>query len=142
MVQTLLEAGAAVERAAGLTSPLAIACWEGHGAVAALLLARGASLHSSDEAGLTPLLISCWQSHAELVELLLESSADPDTPMRDGSTALHVACERAHLQIAALLIARRCAIDLPGGCHLRATAILGRLPRGAWWWAYWAWWPY
>ena len=56
-------------------TPLLVACHYGHGALALMLLDRGADAAATNEAGVTPLLFACVESMAAVVEKLLTLSS-------------------------------------------------------------------
>lgn len=59
-----------------LNMALIAAARQGDAAAVADLLARGASVHASDERGATALIAAAYQNHLEIARLLIEAGAD------------------------------------------------------------------
>ncbi len=115
-VRAALSAGADVDGQALGTRPLHCAAFQGHLAVAELLLAEGAKVDATDEAGVTPLLaalarLGSSRTHADylaavaLVLLLLDKRADPSASVR-GNTALHMAAKTGEPLVLEALLAK------------------------------------
>ena len=64
------------------------ACYNGHLAVARVLLEHGAVVDPATSIGWTPLIAASFQGHGEIVRLLLDNDADPSIKDKDGWTAL------------------------------------------------------
>ena len=81
----LIAAGANVnDQAPGGTSALVVAAHSGNGAVAALLLERGADVNAA-EAGYSPLHAAILRGDAPLVRALVARGADPNVPLAKGT---------------------------------------------------------
>ena len=100
----MLDKGAAVDRADKKGStPLFIACHQGHVAVGTLLLDKGAEVDRAEKNGWTPLYIACAKGHVAVGTLLLDKGAAVDRAAKDGATPLSIAIDRGHTAIVALL---------------------------------------
>ena len=102
VVEALVDAGAGE-----LGSALVLAAGRGHTALVALLLDRGADVHSSDD---WPLFCAAYHGHLETATFLLDRGADPNVQHILLGTALSVSRENGHHEMVALLLARG-AID-------------------------------
>lgn len=58
------------------TSPLHIACVNGHHSTVQLLLENGADINLCDEKGASPLHMARQNGHERIVQLLLKNGAD------------------------------------------------------------------
>ena len=85
------------------TTPLWIACWEGHLDVSRLLVEKGADMDKATVGGFTPLYMACHDGHLEVARLLVEKGADIDKANRRGGTPLYIACDKGHAEIVAFL---------------------------------------
>lgn len=81
------DANAHVDQA-GETTPLHIACKNGHNEIVSYLLQKGADVNARDWNGDTALHASVSQRHVPTVALLLEHGADPRKENDDGETPL------------------------------------------------------
>jgi ankyrin repeat protein len=59
-----------------LNTALIAAARQGDAAAVKSLLSRGASVHASDERGVTALIAAAYQNHVEVAKLLIEAGAD------------------------------------------------------------------
>ena len=121
-----LDAGVPIDCVDGEDStPLHLACRDGHLSLATLLLDRGSRaidekitdcvMTSGD--GETPLHLACRNGHVSLATLLLDrGSRAIDEKTSYGRTPLYLACREGHLSVATLLLDRgSCALDM-GHC--------------------------
>jgi ankyrin repeat protein len=63
-----------------------MACDNGHAGVAALLIEKGADVHSTDKDGSTPLHKACYRGHTAIASLLIENGADVNRGADKGVT--------------------------------------------------------
>ena len=68
-----------------------------------LLLAAGADMNATDNAGYTALIVAAAHGHAEIVRLLLAAGADTEATNRDGNTASILAERNGHSEIVRLI---------------------------------------
>ena len=87
------------------STPLWIACKEGHVDAARLLLAKGADVHKASKENRTPLHEASYKGHIDVVRLLLANDAAADIDREDeyGDTPLADAENEDHSDIVALL---------------------------------------
>ena len=62
------------------STPLFIACQEGHTEIVAKLLASNANVNQTRDDGVTALIIACHKGHTEVVTTLLAANATVDQP--------------------------------------------------------------
>lgn len=86
------------------TSPLHMACRNGHKSTAEVLLRAGVSRDARTKVDQTPLHVSCMAGHLNIVEMLLSHSASVNATDMLKMTPLHWAVERGHTEIAQALI--------------------------------------
>ena len=91
--------------ASGVT-PLHWAAIGGHAAIAATLLAAGASVDAKDEDDETPLRWAAGADYVTVVVLLLAAGADVDAKNEDDETPLHFAARNGRASVVATLLAR------------------------------------
>ena len=73
--------------------------------VVELLIARGASVDTSNKRGLTPLHHAAQHGYSDVVDVLLQSpTADLDAQTRNGDTALHLAAKKGHVNVVDMLL--------------------------------------
>ena len=70
------------------STPLHLAIWNNHEAVARVLVETGAELNLQDRHGNTPLHIAAYVGDAQLVELLLVLGADRQVKNNQGQTPI------------------------------------------------------
>ena len=114
-VELLLDSGASVgvmSRSGGWTA-LHLAAKVGHGAIARLLLARGAlaNIDSPKEDGCTALHVAAWNGREAIAQLLLDRGAHPNLRKVGDRTVLQLAAESGHEAISRLLLDRGADID-------------------------------
>lgn len=96
-------------------SPLGLACFFGHDAVAVLLLDRGADIHavSRNPLRVQPLHSAVAGGDPVIVQMLLERGADPNATQDAGFTPLHGAANAGDLELTRMLLGH--GAD-PGAC--------------------------
>ena len=104
----------------GRLTPLHNACEGGRLRIAQLLLACGADLATTDPFGKTPLHSACLLGRLPLVRLLLAHGANMSATDQIGKTPLHSACMWGRLSLIQLLLAQ--------GANMSATDQFGRTP--------------
>ena len=87
----------------GMT-PLGRTAWFGQKRIAALLLERGACVHSRDWDDETPLHLAARRGHEDVAQLLVSAGADVNARGDLLRTPLHRAAEEGHKEIAQLLV--------------------------------------
>ena len=106
----------------GPTTPLFIACKEGHIDVAKALIAKGADLNLANQyGGATPLLIACKEGHIDVSKALIAGGADLDLAESGfKATPLIMACSKGHVEIVIALIDK--------GANLEKADYFGNAP--------------
>lgn len=107
LVETLLQAGAAVDRLGGEASrstPLLAAAAGGREEAALVLLAAGADPEARNRAGMTPLMFAAHHGLESLARRLLAAGADPAAVSLDGKSPLLFAVLGGHLEVARALL--------------------------------------
>lgn len=77
-------------------TPLSWAIYNGHEAIARLLLEKGADLESKDKHSYPPLSRAIYNSHEAIAKLLLEKGADLESKGNNSSTLLLLAILNSH----------------------------------------------
>ena len=72
-------------------TPLHLAAYEGHTAIAKALIDAGANMTATDEDGCTPLHYAACEGKLKTVQALLKAGSNPDTTNNEGYTPLHLA---------------------------------------------------
>ena len=104
-VQHQLRSGAAVDpRDARQRTPLLLATWANHPAVAQALIAAGADVNAKDDQQDSPYLVAGAHGRTEILKITLAHGADLRSTNRYGGTALIPACERGHVETVRTLI--------------------------------------
>jgi hypothetical protein len=83
----------------------------GHAAVAALLLEKGASVDAATKDGRTALMLAAGSGHEAVAAHLLEKGVSVDAADQDGDTALIWAAMNGHAAVAKLLLEKGASID-------------------------------
>ncbi|MFQ6035973.1 MAG: ankyrin repeat domain-containing protein [Sedimentisphaerales bacterium] len=96
-------------------TPLHVALWDGHKAVAEQLIAKGAAVNAKDKRGYTPLHFAAIKGRTESAELLIAKGADVNVKNRAGQTPLHLAADYGHKDAIELLIAKGADINVQAG---------------------------
>lgn len=105
IVQTLLRNNADINLCSeDGTSPLHIACVNGHDSTVQLLLIHEAIINLCDEKGASPLHMACQNGHASIVQLLLENKADINLCMKKGTSPFQIAYKNGHASTVQLLL--------------------------------------
>ncbi|XP_062571398.1 ankyrin repeat domain-containing protein 29-like [Saccostrea cucullata] len=95
------------------TSPLNVACKNGHDSTVQLLLNNGAESNLCTNDGVTSLLeASCENGHDSPVQLLLNNGADINSCTNDGASPLYIACENGHNSTVQILLNNGADINL------------------------------
>lgn len=94
------------------TSPLYVACQEGHDSTVQLLLSKGADINLCDEDGSSPLSIACHEGFISTVQLLLSKGADINLCDNDKASPLLLACQEGHTSTVQLLLSKEANINL------------------------------
>jgi ankyrin repeat protein len=114
-------------RASGYT-PAPRTSTRGHVAVAARLLAAGASAHTADRWGRAPLLLVARESgNAELAALLIDAKADVNARDTSGRTPLYLAAWRGYGPVVDLLLRNGAALPVEASA---VHDLLGMAVRG------------
>lgn len=108
-VKSMLDKGTTVNvfRDGEGSTPLILACNNGHLAVAKLLLDKGAAINQSNRNGWTPLMGAASKGSLELAKLLLKNGADLSARHAYGWTAEKIAAQKGHKQVVDLLVNKR-----------------------------------
>ena len=112
VVQTLLEAGAAVDAAcfhphgwrASRQTPLMGAAQNGHAEAVRRLLAAGAPVGTLGPGTPSPLLLATQGGHTEVARVLIKAGADVEDRDMEGNTVLGLATEPGHEDLYALML--------------------------------------
>lgn len=94
-------------------TPLMIASYDGRLEVVKLLLAHGADVNLTGEAGYTPLMHAMRHRHADVAVLLLKNGAKPDQRNENGQTAICFAANENDAALVTLLL--DLGADINGG---------------------------
>ncbi len=100
-------AGAGVVREPRLAADeraLLVACENGHGEIARVLLIAGVEVNVTDARGSTPLHLACANGHRDIARVLLDRGAEVNVKDEYGNTSLHGACENGHRDVARVLV--------------------------------------
>ena len=84
-------------------TPLHFAAFQGHTAIAELLIAKGADLNAKDNQGATPLHGASLFGFGLIVELLIDKGADVNAKNDDGDTPLDLTLQGRYQGVADLL---------------------------------------
>jgi hypothetical protein len=105
-VRALLDQGVAVDsRGFNQSTPLLITSARGHGAVAALLLDRGANVNAKENAGGgTPAIYASLNGHLDTLQLLVSREADIHHRTEIGYSSLLEAALHDHLPVCEYLL--------------------------------------
>ncbi|KAK0369745.1 ankyrin repeat and protein kinase domain-containing protein [Colletotrichum limetticola] len=104
IVQTLLKAGAEINVKRGSRIALQIACWEGYGDVAKILLEKGVDLNAHHESYGDPLQAASYRGSIEIVRMLLDRGADEHSAAGWFGKAIHAAMAGFHAEIRQILL--------------------------------------
>ena len=129
-VQHQLRSGAAVDtRDARQRTPLLLATWANHPAVAQALIAAGADVNAKDDQQDSPYLVAGAHGRTEILKMTLAHGADLRSTNRYGGTALIPASEKGHPEAVRLLIQAGADVDFVnnlGWTSLLEVVILGQ----------------
>ena len=129
-VQRQLRSGAAVDtRDTRQRTPLLLATWGNHPAVAQALIAAGADVNAQDDQQDSPYLVAGAHGRTEILKMTLAHGANLRSTNRYGGTALIPASEKGHPEAVRLLIAAGSDVDFVnnlGWTSLLEVVILGQ----------------
>ena len=129
-VQHQLRSGAVVDtRDARQRTPLLLATWANHPAVAQALIAAGADVNAKDDQQDSPYLVAGAHGRTEILKMTLAHGADLRSTNRYGGTALIPASEKGHPEAVRLLIQAGADVDFVnnlGWTSLLEVVILGQ----------------
>ena len=129
-VQRQLRSGAAVDaRDTRQRTPLLLATWANHPAVAQALIAAGADVNAKDDQQDSPYLVAGAHGRTEILKMTLAHGADLRSTNRYGGTALIPASEKGHPEAVRLLIQAGADVDFVnnlGWTSLLEVVILGQ----------------
>lgn len=129
-VKKALDAGANPSAMGPNSGALHCAAFNGHEAVVALLLEKGAKLDEKDKQGYYPIHLSVSRGHVIITEKLLAVGADIEALTPQKGTPLHIAAASNYATIIPVLIkagANIGARDVNGLTPLAAAASLGNV---------------
>jgi ankyrin repeat protein len=86
------------------STPLLIACREGHAGIVETMLRYGADPNDGGDKGLTPIMIAASEGHADILRLLLEFGAEGREVSFELRTPLHEAVEGGHVHACKVLL--------------------------------------
>lgn len=104
LIELLLDAGAPVQPANVVESPLMAATMRGHLDAICALLAAGADVDNGDLSGHTPLMAAAAVGAMDMAQILIDAGADPERETRDGYSALTIASEQGHKELYTYLV--------------------------------------
>jgi len=112
-------------------APLHHAAWNGHLAVAQLLLGKGAAVGSLAADSKTPLHLAALAGHKTVTDLLISHGAFVDALDAFGGRPLHGATSAGHVDVTIALLERGVAVsadtDPPGSTALYSASLSGHL---------------
>ncbi|XP_062579236.1 uncharacterized protein LOC134241175 [Saccostrea cucullata] len=94
------------------STPLYIACQNGHESTLQLLLNNGADINLCKNDGASPLYIACQNGHDSTVQPLLNKGADINLCEKNGVSPLYIACQNGHDSTLQLLLNNGADINL------------------------------
>ncbi|XP_063448389.1 ankyrin repeat domain-containing protein 50-like [Mytilus trossulus] len=92
------------------TSPLYLACQEGHTEVVNMFHNK-ADINKCRDNGSSPLYIACQEGHTEVVKMLINNKADINKCKDTGSSPLFIACQEGHTEVVHMLINNQADIN-------------------------------
>lgn len=97
------------------TSPLMIACYNGHYSAVNWLLQHGCQndVQHTNDLGFTPLHYAAKNGHCTIAKLLLSNGADINFRDKEGKTPLTVAVINGELAVASCLVQQKASVDVP-----------------------------
>jgi len=96
-------------------TPLHVALWEGHKAVAEELIAKGADVNVKDNRGYTPLHLAAIKGRSDTAGLLIDKGANVNEKNPAGQTPLHLAADNGYKDMVELLIAKGADVNAQAG---------------------------
>lgn len=96
------------------STPLHLACRDGHEKIASFLLEMGANVESKNKFGRTPsLYLASWKGHGTIVSFLLQNGAKVNVYQdEDVSTPLHEASKKGHRAIVSSLLEKGADVNV------------------------------
>ena len=96
-------------------TPLHVAIWDGHKAVAEELIAKGADVNVKDKRGYTPLHLAAIKGRSDAAGLLIDKGANVNVKNPAGQTPLHLAADNGYKDVIELLIAKGADVNAQAG---------------------------
>jgi hypothetical protein len=105
VAQALIAHGADVEKpdSGDGSTPLCVACLNGHLEIVQMLLQAGADPNKAKTSGTTPLYFCAQGDHLPIAKLLIKAGAEANKPAFRGFTPLQVASDNGHREMIKLL---------------------------------------
>ena len=107
----VLLAGSAFAQAAGTSTPLLEAAYQGDAARVAELIRAGADVNEANLFGATPMAQAAVRGDTEVLRLLLKAGANPESANAEGQTVLMVVARTGNVEAAELLLAAGAKVD-------------------------------
>ncbi|KAH0423701.1 hypothetical protein CcaCcLH18_11997 [Colletotrichum camelliae] len=105
IVNMLLEAGAEINAKRNSRSALQVACWEGYGDIAKILVGKGADIHAHHEVYGDALQAASYKGYTEVVRMLLDEGANIRAPGGWFGDAVHAAMAGFNTETRQVLLA-------------------------------------
>ena len=88
----------------GDSSPLYVACQEGHFETVKLLIQHKADIDFKFREGFTPLYVACQRGNKNIAEYLIKCGANVNSACINGSSPLYIACQEGNVDTVELLV--------------------------------------
>jgi len=96
-------------------TPLHVAIWEGHKAIAEELIAKSADVNVKDKRGYTPLHLAAIKGRSDAAGLLIDKGANVNVKNPAGQTPLHLSADYGHKEIVEMLITKGADVNAQAG---------------------------